>query len=504
MWSSPSGSGIKSSPDSNRAAGKPAPLSKTTMSTDQGGAAQPNPMDGSEKLSGPSSLLSSSESEGWNGRRHWPSMSGISAGLNNARNGNTDTSPVRQRANQQTRSNSPFYQHSTIGSGATNKSGQSLLDPTSRSFNSSGLFNLYQPSAIQTGDSDDGNRLNLNSSYDSVASNNMIPSGFNSNAASRSGSLPPSRHGNDYPPQFGEYPTNLAHSNIPDAFGQRANQHSRNSTISANGPERFSDTPWQSNVGDLTALMGRMNTGRDALEESLSSLWGDQSNQLQSPNRAFGAMSAGFNGPPNGEFFTNQRSNSISYDTDARLFPPVAPSFNQQRIPFPDRSSNSPTGSDARRSRGSPQYLNTSTPPLPDHSRGFSNVSGRSNLNPHNLDRKLQRLQDQQSYAPSPAMSFRPPYLGAYDVNAQNNQRINQQLQYYQSTLGVGMPYGVQQPPFNVPNQPLRPHQPGQMLREPPRGPAGDSIGDSLRSSLLEEFRATKGTKKYDLKVSVE
>jgi hypothetical protein len=109
------------------------------------------------------------------------------------------------------------------------------------------------------------------------------------------------------------------------------------------------------------------------------------------------------------------------------------------------------------------------------------------NYNQAALERKLRTLAEQQAYTAqtSPAVSFRQPYYGGFDGTPQAMARMNPNMQYYNGHQAIG---GYQS------------HH-GPSGRVAPRGPAVDASAQSLRSPLLEEFRSSKGSKRYELKV---
>ena len=487
IWgATPIGSGMKSANETNRTQSRPAPLVRGGFVSEEQAEASSNGTP--DEITGSGSLLPSSESEGvWN--RRWPSMgninTGLGNGLNNSRNNHAASSPVRHRTNQHTRSSSPYYtpQPSAIGTSSSNKSTSgSMLDPTSRSFNASGIFNGVSQtlSPRQEGD-DPTRRIPSSANLGNFAINgNVAYSGYNSSAASRSGSIPPSRHDNEQGLQFGELPNSSIYPASADPFSYRQPHHSRNSTFSMNGNlggSKFSNQAWQTSMGDLSAMTSKMDLGKDNVDKPYASFW-DQSNQAPSPGSITSLPTTNY---------MNQRHGSLSVDTGPGLTLNGAPQYSQQKNRY------SPTGSDFR-NNDSPFYINTTTPPVPEHARGFSTNSSRTNLDAYNqvvLERKLRGLAEQQgSYQSNPSLPYRNAYNNSYDFNTPNGQnfsRVNPQVQqYYPNTQMAGYA-------GNMPSQ-----------RMPPRGPASEMSGggDSLRSPLLEEFRLSKGAKRYELKVS--
>ena len=484
----PIGTGMKSS-DGGRLHGRPPPLSKTRLPSEN---EEPNTgaLDNSEAVTGSGSLLSTSEPQDVWSRPPW-SSSNISANLANARSNHTSTSPVRQRTNQHTRSNSPYFSPQTaIGQNTTTKSSSyGILDPTTKAFHSSGIFNSHQQPGHQSGQDGDiaGHRNFDNIHFGSMttANGNMGYSGYNSSAASRSGSLPPSRHGMDNGSQFGEHGLSNIHQSHSEVFGHRANQLSRNSAFSTNGYNRPLESIWQSNANDLSTMASRLDLKRDEVDVVGPYVWGDQLNQQPS--------SSAVNGLSNG--YGNGRHGSFSLESGIQSTSTTP--FNQHRMSFAERSSQSPTGSDPRQSRGSPSYFNSGTPTVSDHSRAYSTSSNQSRLTMQHqamLDRELRKVEmaRRPNYAQGPAIQHRNQYGNygnGYDNNPQaiqNMQRLNPQVQQY----------------FPMHNVPVPGYMSNQFHTLVPRGPARDAAGgDNLRSPLLEEFRNSKGGRKYDLKV---
>ena len=135
----------------------------------------------------------------------------------------------------------------------------------------------------------------------------------------------------------------------------------------------------------------------------------------------------------------------------------------------------------------------SNTPPIPVNQTRLN--GSRRNLNTYNqteLDERLHELAEQQQsfQQPSPALSFRSIYNSPYGDNAAISQgfsRATPQLQHY------------------YPGGPVGGYASNMALnRAPPRGPASEvSAADSGRSALLEEFRLSKGAKRYELKVGL-
>ena len=451
-------------------------------------------------------MLSSSESESWGrpGNNQWPSVSNISPGLTNARSGHPSTSPVRHRSSgQHARSSSPFFaakQPSAIGQGITSKSSttsHSFLDPTSGSFKSSGILDNYvnsnflrhnsdemvrRPADPPTFGTNDVGSSNYTAGGRSASNASVGFSGYNSSAASRSGSLPPSRHGVDQSSQFvGEHPNNLQSIQFgaSDGFSHRPNQLSRNSTYSNTGAGKYTEHSNAVQYNDLASNFGKIDLGRET-QESLGQYY-DYSHQTGVPG---GSANHGSN-------VNGLRGASLAFEPDSRPGTSLVHPFNNYRAQLGERTSYSPNGSDFRRSHDSPVYSTSGTPPLVDHQRAASNASIRNNMGGSQaalLERRLRGLQqEQQGYLPSQqaSLQYRTPFTHPYGYSPQNMLRMNPSAPYYAM------------PPIH---SNLQNYAANRAVSQTPT--IDSNSGESLRSTLLEEFRSNnKGTKRYELKV---
>lgn len=473
----------------------------------------------SEAITGSGSLLSSSESDNWSHRQTtpWNAIDSTSPILSNSNVSHSSTSPVRHRNSNQhappqkfgenPRSSSPYFsmnQQAVNGNGMVSAASQKgFLDPTSGSFVTSRTFD---PGSL-SGFSLDGEEENRQQAMSMVfGSGDMgglpqsgrqmfqqgIRSGHNSTVASRSGSIPPSRSGDDQHSYFGaDVLTNAQSSRFNPGStpfpSQRPSHSTQPSTYLSHAGNRRHGGEQSSNkynVDFITGELRKMNPGKEneypqypsyhSSHEQSSQPY-DYSQRLDGPTHAWSADEVGY-------------QNGLGSFTPNGI-PPGAQNqqYNQSRnIQFGEHSPQSPNGSDARRSHHSPFYSTGGTPPSGDQyrapSRGVANPrapQGQAAL----LERKLRGLQqEQQGYIqaqPNP-LQFRAPFAHPYEYNPQNAMRMNPLAQYYPM------------PP--VPNF-LPP-----MI---PRGPSRDhDVGQNLRSALLEEFRSnSKTNKRYELKV---
>ena len=379
-----------------------------------------------------------------------------------------------------------------------------FLDPTSGSFVTSRTFDTGNLSGFSLNNGEDENRHPSMSMVFGSNDTGSIPqggrqmfqqgtrSGHNSAAVSRSGSIPPSRSGDEQHSYFGADGL----TNPPSArFGQgstsfpshRPNHSTQTSTYSSQPGNRRHGAEQSNHIhqADFTGEFRKMNLGKEneyplypsyQSSQEQSSIPYEHSHQLDASATAWNA-------------------DEVSYQNGLGSFTPngmppgsQALQYNQSRnTQFGEHSPQSPNGSDTRRSHHSPFYSTGGTPPSGDQYR----ASSRGMVNPrvpHGqaalLERKLRGLQqEQQGYIqpqPNP-LQFRAPFAHPYDYNPQNTLRMNPLAQYY------AMP-GVHNflPPLV------------------PRGPSRDhDVGQNLRSALLEEFRSnSKTNKRYELKAS--
>ena len=393
----------------------------------------------------------------------------------------------------------------SLNQGMPNKLSQSqFLDPTSSNLVGTGTYDSVKTGRSSRHNSDEENRpptksltfggIDSGLAFQTARQNYYSnPSGYTSSAASRSGSLPPSRNGVNPSSRYMEdtqrqpnpaYATNTSHrpnlsvhaSMYPSQHGS---QHSR-SGVQSNPAE----------LGNLVGDLGRVTLGRTGQSAYNAGLkeqsWADQ-DEGSYPYSNQSTVSA------TNEMWSNEVDD---YQSAQDPFPEdtsigvVGLQVNNYRSAHPTYGgaySHSPSNSDARRNHHSPYYSSNGTPSsgfqprVP--SRGSYNgtvTTGQAAL----LDRKLRGLQqEQQNYMsgqPNP-LQFRSPYSNPYDFHPQHSLRMNPLAAYYP----------VAPMPNLLTNQPI------------PRGPAKDQDpGIGWRSALLEDFRSNNKTnKRYELKV---
>ena len=460
--------------------------------------------DPSEVITGSGSLLPSSELDNWGRSQNtpWTLMNGTtmdktSPGLSGGHVSQSSNSPTRHRnSNQHGPSQSSYFsvtQPLAIGQGtATKASQQTFLDPTSVSFKAANSFEALSQNHSARHNSDDTNRrpinsinfgsdeMSLSAQTGRYSSNTTAGySGYTSSAASRSGSLPPSRNGTDKQTQFGDD----FHANAQTkSMSHRPNLSTNTSTYAVQvGNQRYGDQMYPTQLSDLSHNLGKVNLSKES-EDYHSHAPHDSYYDYPSPATITNVNTTW--SPDDNGYRNGQRS----YVPDIRQHDSLAPSLNQHRgIQFEDRASHSPSSSEARRNHDSPMYSSGGTPPLLEHHRMPSNRTiGRPVPNGPAalLDRKLRGLQQEQQGYMSPQLNplqFRTSYGSPYEYNHHAMLRMNSLAPYYP------MP-GVGGYPTN---------------RVVPRGPMLDTnSGETLRSILLEEFRSnSKGNKRYELKV---
>lgn len=469
-----------------------------------------------ETITGSGSLLPSSESDSWGGHHaaQWKADS-TSPTLSSSHT-NHSSSPMRRQSSNQLlpqsfpESNSRNASYFTINPEATkaqsiaNKpSRKPFPDPTSGSFVASNLFDPAQLARSSRHNSDEENRypgkaVNLSGSEmgfkippgRQVLQNNL--SGYNSSAASRSGSLPPSRNGVESS-RFGDDTINTQYAHLgpsgPTSHRQNLSAHTpSNVSQTRSSRPRFENHSSPTQVGALTGDFNKMNFGREnpslyfAAQKEIanvnSNFTHDYSHQLAS------------NDPGDG-WSGVENEYPVSHDgflQDGNLPGGLLPHPSQYRgMQFGAMYAHSPSNSDTRRSQQAPFYSSGGTPPSGMQHRvpkGGIHVNGVPNGDAALLDRKLRGLQqEQQGYPSQPnPLQFRPPFAPSYEFHPQNTLRMNPLASFYHV------------PPVT------------NLLANPtiPRGPAREhDVGQHVRSALLEEFRTSgKTNKRYELKVN--
>jgi mRNA-binding protein PUF3 len=420
-------------------------------------------------------------------------------------------SPARKRSlaqppAQQFVDNTPsaFFPTSARGSlsgqGSLGKPVKPFLDPTSSNFTSrhiealnTGFTNFgfgqadatsQRPGTGVTSWPDNGSVHSPNEDRRSVAnSDHFSPS---SGAPSRSGSLPPSRHGAE-PAQYGQ--SMDAFSRFPQPAPRQASSFSM-----ANG------RPYQERSGSIQS-------------ESFHTLGRMAQDQEQEAPMAAHRPSIGSNGftssyPVNEQFIDEtlgsllnpQRADTSSYRNAGTYTPENYANGqnhnqNTQLRPYQfDNTRSVPNGTGARQS---PYYSHVNTPPVYDRLNPYSSEQVLSHPNNiAHLQHKLVGYQMQQQERPN----FIPP-----------SQLHQQQYQHIFPATQLRNPYSY---PYAVPNgmhlsaipphmamASMSPMMPVQQ-QQPPRGPREQQVGDGLGAMSLElaNFkREQKQSKRWEL-----
>lgn len=464
----------------------------------------------SDIITGSGSLLSSSESDGFDHRHaSWKSIDDTSPSLSRVHTNTSTTSPIRrQNSNQQlpnpyTDPNSSNSTYFSVTPGSTTISSRpsqkNFLDPTSGNYGSAG----YSTNAISRNsrhNSDEENRfaarklafegtdpgLGMQSARPSFTSN---VSGYNSSAASRSGSLPPSRNDVDTSTRHLTEVQNSQYSRLNATASYRPH-------LSAQAPsytmpsrpsgQRQTDQLSPSQMNQMLGEFGNLNVGKENQQTPYS-------NQSEASSQFGNEYPQDFI-PDNNEIWNREEN---GYQTQQDQFSPTGSGSGsfmsnptaRRSVGFGGQYPHSPNIGDARLGHASP-YSTAGTPPTYQQrapSRGgFSGTvaTGQAAM----LDRKLRGLQqEQQAYMvsrPTP-MHFSNQFAqpSPYDFPSQPGLRMNQLSAYY------SMP-------------PVAHHMPTPHI---PRGPANDhAVVQPVRSALLEEFRNnSKTNKRYELKASL-
>lgn len=328
--------------------------------------------------------------------------------------------------------------------------------------------------------------------------NNM--SGYNSSAASRSGSQPPSRGDVDYPSRPRGDARNMQYARSGPSNPTTSSYRPSASTVSANAPPfvmqngntaaGYSETFTPAQLDHLAHYFDNLNPGREEPQLPFNLPRMPFDHQVLSTNGTYG-----LDGPND-----SWRTEENGYQPRQDQFSPtgsgtgsIGSASNQFRQPtFPQQYSHSPNSSDTRASHPSPFYSTTGTPPAyQQRAQSRSYYNGLQASQAAALERKLRGLQQQQqqhqhqqqgfSVPPPASLPFRTQLPHPFEMQTQNALRMNPLQSYY-------------------PMAPA-PH----MLASPqiPRGPARDhDVGQQVRSPLLEDFRNnSKTNKRYELKV---
>ncbi|KAL6719701.1 mRNA binding protein puf3 [Lecanora helva] len=459
---------------------------------------------------GSGSLLHASESDGFNLRQGpWRATDETSPTLSRVHTGTSATSHIRRQNSSQhmsnlhpdsTPTNSTYFGvtpgPSTISSRSSQKN---FLEPTTGNYGSGG-YNSNTISRNSRHNSDEENsfvarKLAFEGTEIGVGMQSARPSftssvsGYNSSAASRSGSMPPSRSDIETStPHLGDM-QNSQHSRLnPPALympnlSAQASSYNMSSRAPGHGP-RQTDQLSPSQMNQITGDFNHLSVGKENQQTSYS-------NHDPSPN-----FSSEF--PPEFISGSGERCNREENDywTQQGQFSPtgsgsgvlMSNSVARGGVGLNGHYPRPPNGNNARVGHHSSYYPSSGTSSVYQQ-RGSSRAGFNGNFaigQAATLDVKLRGIQqEQRAYLdsrPTPGhFNTQFPASSAYDFQSQPGLRMNQLNSYYHHM-----------PPVNHPIS--APHI--------PRGPANDHAAvQPVRSALLDEFRNnSKTNKRYELK----
>ena len=466
----------------------------------------------SEPITGSGSLLPSSESDGYSLRHgSWNSIEDDSPNLSRVHTNTSATSEIRRQNSSQripqtytsTNAANASYFSATPNSTtlSSRPSQKNFLDPTSGNFASGSFEQTNMPRSSRHG-SDEENRFAARklAFEGNEAGRGMQParpsfnsnmSGYNSSAASRSGSLPPSRSDIDATRHPGEM-QNPSYSRLKAPVPPRSN-------MSAQAPaytmptrpsgQRYADQLSPSQMNRILGDFGNLN-----IDKENHTLFSNQSEVSYASSPHIGQNYPQELMNDSNELWNREDHNGYQNHQD-QFSPPTSVSGSLISNPAARRGvgfglpyASSPNVGDTPLNQASPYYSTAGTPPTYQQrapSRGGFNgtlVTGQAAM----LDRKLRGLQqEQQAYMVSrpTALPFNNQFShpSAYEFHTQPGLRVNQLGPYYQMPVSHPM-----------------------ATSHIPRGPASDHAAvQPVRSALLEDFRNnSKTNKRYELKVN--
>ncbi|KAI4099754.1 MAG: hypothetical protein L6R37_005823 [Teloschistes peruensis] len=464
-----------------------------------------------EALTGSGSLLSTSESDTWAGRHRppWQSVDNNSPGISGGNTRRTGTSPMRRQSSNQS-SQQPFGNPSTIpnyfplpstssNQGLPQGPQQHLSDPDAGVFGTVRDVELNGFSRSSRHNSDENERLAAGtfgfgnndvgfSIQPQRQNSHHNTTGLNSNVASRSGSIPPSRNGLDPASQFDRDPQSLNYAHVNGSTGSGQTNHSKLSAQalafqrSSNAyNHRFGDSTGPTDPNNMTAHFGMLDIAKEN----------------QSPPNGYGLQIGSAYHERLLPYELSQQGNfgnaEPAWDADEKLYPPYGDPYVQnmalplssyRQSPFSSGFPHSPGSSEGRRNPPSSYYPSNSSSPYPAQPRTTSRNSLSSNTPASQsliADRKFRGAQhEQQGFLPSHAaqVQYRHAFPNPYDFHPQQALRMNINPYYPVPQIANLLPPAA------------------------PRGPAKDQdTAHSTRSACLEEFRSnSKTNKRYELK----
>ncbi|KAL1970310.1 hypothetical protein VTN77DRAFT_5470 [Rasamsonia byssochlamydoides] len=446
-----------------------------------------------EGKSGSSSLLSSSESDGWTGRPNLPwSTVSPTTSLSMGQNKGMTTSPVDSRsadrsapARPETGDATSYFslpRASAIGHTPSSSVSKTYLNSASETFPSSAAETISFGSFGSFRNEDVGNRQVNASAF----AGNAVTSSFQSKPSLVTGNREAQRAddviGTMGMPSFSQVAS--------ESMSNRQSMSTPYSHLSHNSVSLGSQRPMHSAHPsfhlETPALENRFANGPLDINAGLSRLQLNENNTFaaqQNPQRpayvSHGSYDASFN-----RFKYQLAADDGNYPPVASYTPdgPVDLPFGYQSISrLGERDSTPPA--DFSRGMNSPFYSTGGTPPVaatqlrPSSGNRLSGHIGEGQA--ALLDRKLRGLQE-QDFAQTAAnpLQARLPFPGAYDLSGYSAARLNPFTGFYPMAQFGGLGAAMMQ-------RPHRDHDPSQVVRSP----------------LLEEFRSnSKGNKRYELK----
>ncbi|KAJ4398799.1 mRNA binding protein puf3 [Didymella pomorum] len=444
--------------------------------------------DMAEGKTGLSSLVSSSESD-WRSR---PLQTTQSPWGNNAHMRNPGVSPARKRSVAQDQNTTQFGENSSslfsvsrtgsVNHGQGTRALKPLLDPTSNNFTSrniESLSNGFSNFGLGSADLSPQRADNVFTTWPDAAAHSPIDDrrsvtgsdhyGTTSGAPSRSGSLPPSRHGaeglNPYADSFARFNQPTARQGQSLSYANSRPFQERNGSIHSESLQLQEQEP---RLGAQHRSSFSINAFTSALSDPREYIDAQMAFQPDVPgSRGNGTMTP--------ESFTNGQVND--------------PNVQFRPVTYDTRSA--PNGNTAVKQ--SPFYSQTHTPPVHDYLnptyRGDQGLNHANNI--ALVQNKLagyQIQQERRNIAP-------PQYYQQYQHMLPINQLRNPQA--YQYAMPNGMPMTALPPHMTmVQMAPMMP------VLEAPRGPRMQQTADNIgaMSLVLDSFKKeSKQNKRWEL-----
>ena len=463
-----------------------------------------------EGKTGSGSLLSTSESDGWNGRSGlpWPGAVNNTSPILSRTNSH-NLSPLRQRNSDQSSLHAPDLNGRPLAASSVNRPnfGQmtdqvsqnlqpstiSSLAPHNMNVNSFGGFDDFRSSEEP--------RQPISRST-SLSSNAFVPSAppakHYANTASESTmrnstifqSTSSSRTNVDM--QNGTYFRPSAYPSEPKFSHASASRvyHRPFYSTDASLDIKFPGVGDHVGIGDenLTSAMRKLNL--HAIDQ-----FSQRSRSSHRPTYSSQMSCDASNEPSNFRSVSDRRFPLGQGSHESDILPEHGfqyPPAYHPSTPFSNRDSSSPSMSESRRELHSPFCSIAGTPPMAPNSvraSSGSELSGRArNTQATALERKLRGLQpfhtDQQFLQPNP-LQMRPSYQHQGDMPYQAQMQMNPLARPYAMP-----PYPTYSNSHSIPAQNARYNR------------AEQESNQVIRSALLEDFRTnSKTNKRYELKV---